>query len=328
MKLLHLVSGLALLASTSGCEKATIESAEARGAGAAKLSADELKMFKHLPAGAAGVFGGNMFEMQRWMEESALGKLTKQVTGPEMTAYNKCLVKVVTQMVGSFQMNDDALSMKVFIAGADIGKMKTCADNAKLKSVVDPDGKYISIALLTAGTSSNAPYFATDGGVYGAVAVAIGGGAAPVNTVTRADLEKDIASLAKSTAADNATLMGLLKNVDRKKQIWFAGSAKGTKIEDKLGNVYGTMQFKTGLAVDISAQMVQAADADKVVSSMVEAKNSMSKLPPNMSALADVVKAVQLVRTKDGVRVSMNLTEAQLNGALEQVGPMMGMMGK
>jgi hypothetical protein len=163
--------------------------------------------------------------------------------------------------------------------------------------------------------------------VYGAVSVTLGG-TAEVNTVTRAELEKDVASLTKSSAADNATLMGLLKNVDRKKQLWFAGSAKGTKAADKLGNVYGTMQVKAGFELDVSAQMVEAAEADKMVSSLVEAKTSMSKLPPNMSALQDVVKAVQLVRTKDGVRISVFLTEAQLNGALEQVAPMMGMMGK
>lgn len=321
-----LLSALAL-ASAAGCEKSSSSGGAASGA----LNASEKDLLTHLPKGGIGILGGNMFQAQKWMESSPLSKMTAQMSPPEMLAWNTCLAKEMSTftMVGSVAMAGDAPVVRLFIKDAKIPMFEKCAKEAGLNGTLDPDGKVFTVELKSAkDVTLMAPYLAVDGGVYSQVqtagmGAALGGGGR-VTAATRADLEKDVASLKDGTAAEDPRFASLLTKVDRKQTMWFVGTAEGTKLDDKLGMVYGGMSIESGLRLNGTAQLKDPSDVDNAIKQFDEMKANLDKMPPQMAALKDAIKKISLSKADGGLRVSMDLSNEQLEQIGKALAPMLG----
>lgn len=317
---------LLLVAPVAGCEKSSSPGgASASGA----LSAAEKDLLSHLPRGGIGVLGGNTFEFQHWMETSPLARMTAQVSTPEMTAWNACLGKEKMTMAGTVAMENDAPVMRIFMKGVTLAKLEECAQSAGIKGVKDPDGKLYTVEIKQPGgmTPIQAPYLALDGGVY--AQVQLGGlgaaleGKAPLIAATRADLEKDVAALAQGTAASDERFTAMLAKVDRKKTLWFVGSAEGTPLADKLGQVYGGMSIVKGFGLNITAQLKKPGDVDEILKKFEAAKAELDKAPEGMKGLKDAIHQVSLSRADGGLRASISLSDAQLEEIIKGMAPMM-----
>lgn len=321
-----LLSALAV-ASAAGCEKSSSSGGAASGA----LSAAEKDMLTHLPKGGIGILGGNMFEAQKWMQSSPLGKMSADMNAPEMTAWNTCLAKEMTtfSMVGTVALVEDSPVVRLFIKDAKLSMFDKCAKEAGLSGTLDPDGKLFTVELKSSrDVTVQAPYLAVDGGVYSQLQVAGMGaamsGGGRVVAATRADLEKDVASLKDGTAADDDRFATLLGKVDRKQTVWFAGTAEGTKVGDKLGMVYGGMSLESGLKINGTAQLKDQKDVDDALKKFDEMKGSLDKMPPQMAAIKDAIKQVSLSKADGGLRVSLSLSNEQLEAISKAIGPMLG----
>lgn len=323
-----LVLCAALVSSVAACEKAA-PSSHSSGA----MTTAENDLLKHLPAGANVVFGGNLFNMQKRLAESAIGRLAAQTTPPELTAWNVCLAGKNMTMAGTASVTGGEIALRFFLRGPTLTEMESCAKSAGLPVTADPDGKFMLVEMTNQGMTSKNPYLAVDGGVYGVVSMsgldALATGAKPVmNEVTRAELEAEVAGLAKGTAATDPTIVALLPKVDRRKMIWFAGSAEGTAVADKVVLGYGSFSIENGMSIDVTVKPANAADAARVLSQFSEMRSKLDQVPASMSALKDAARAVKLTKVADGVRLQVSLSDAQIDAIMKAVGPMMPGLGK
>jgi hypothetical protein len=313
----------ALVCSVTACEKAAPSS---HGSGA--MTKRESDLLAHLPSGANIVFGGSLYGMQKRMQESAIGKLSAQMNPPEMTKWNDCLAAKNIDMAGTLTVNGGELSVRVFMKGVNVVDLDTCAKQAGLPSALDADGKVVTIDGKSQGLDVRMPYLAVDGGVYGVVSVgdlgaAALGGKPSVRTLSRADLEREAAALPTDNAAGDARLAKLLPKIDRRKMIWFAGTAEGTPIADKVVLGYGSFSIEHGMQIDVTIQPASAADADRALSGFHEMKSHLDQIPPGMAALKDAVRAIKVDKVADGVRVQLALSDDQIEAVMQAVAPMM-----
>lgn len=321
MTKLLLLAALAL--TVSGCEKAT-----PTGHRSGALTAAEGDLFAHLPAGANIIFGGSMFDMQKRLAESAIGRLSAQMTPPELTAWNACLAGTNMTMAGTVTVSATELAIRFFLKGPSMATVEGCARKAGLPVTADPDGKFVVIEITTQGVTSKSPYLAVANGVYGVTsmsglaAMALGG--KPImKELTRADLEREVASLGQGSAATDPKLVALLAKVDRRKMIWFAGSAEGTPLADKVTLAYGSFSLDGGLAVDLTVKPTSAADTDRALAGFGQMKSQLGSMPASMAAVKDAIRAVKFAKVADGVRLQVTITDAQLDAIMKAVGPMM-----
>jgi hypothetical protein len=325
---LFLSLALALTAS-AGCEKSS-SSGGATASG--NLSTEEKDLLSHLPKGGVAVLGGNTFEFQKWMETSPLAKMSAQVSSPEMTAWNTCLGKEKLTMAGTVSLVNDAPVARFYIKGVDLATIEKCAQSSGITGTKDADGKAYTVEIKSpAGVTVQAPYLSVDGGVYtqlqlGGLGAAMSGGG-QVTAATRADLEKDVASLAQGTAATDDRFAAMLTKVDRKKTLWFVGNAEGTKIGDKVGLIYGGFSIVGGLGINITAQLKDPKDVEEILKKFNEAKGSLDKMPPQMKALKDAFGKVSLGKADGGLRVSLALSDAELGEITKALAPMLGGLG-
>jgi hypothetical protein len=109
-----------------------------------------------------------------------------------------------------------------------------------------------------------------------------------------------------------------LKSTDRRRP-WFAGSAANTPIGDKAGELYGSIDFASGLDADVTVEMKSAALATKIVDGLDEARLAAGLLGPRKS----VIDAIELKRDGDRLRFTMKLSHQQLDTLFAKLGPMM-----
>jgi hypothetical protein len=292
-----------------------------------QMSGAETELLRHVPPGMV-VFGGNLFNLQRWMEDSPLGKLSAELNPPEVTAWNRCLAVTNLTMVGSASLQGGALAMRIYFKGLAMDKLAACATTAKLTATLDPDGKFLVVELLSKLGPVRAPYLAVDDGIYGMVSMG-SRGVPSMATLTRADLEKDVASLASANAATDARFAAPLAQLDRRRTMWFVSSADGTPAESKLGLVSGTMSIDHGLGLDVTVELKRSDDADKVMAMFAKAKDQLDQLPAGMDELKAAVRGIGLTKVAGGLHGTMTVSDAELERIFKDLGPMMGkMMGR
>src|SRR5262249_53234624 len=152
----------------------------------------------------------------------------------------------------------------------------------------------------------------------------IGAAVAPA-PVDRAMLEADVAAFAGNTADKDTALVAALEKVDRTKALWFVGSGAGTPASAQLGQISGTFDIANGLAIHVAAGLKATALADKTEQGIGDAKKHSDEIG---GAAAEVVKSLRVSRRGDTVRVAITISNAQLEAIMQQLGPMLGGMGK
>src|SRR5207237_662580 len=138
------------------------------------------------------------------------------------------------------------------------------------------------------GTQLSYGYLALpDGALYTRQAMQPSLGVAGIGAATRADLEADVASLAHGNAADDTHLLDLAAKVDRRHAFWFAGALASTPLGDKVGDVYGSFDFDSGLQADATAKLSDDALADKITGGLEKARKMSDLLPGNLRGALD-----------------------------------------
>ncbi len=308
----------------AACEK----SGGSKGSGA--LAPADVELFKNIPAGGSVVFGGNYMKLQDFMSNSALGKFTEKsvaTMGKGMKEWMSCFMDLKNlRLGGSATIEKRGAEIRMAFSGADIAQISDCAKKAGFETTADPDGKFVAIEVPMGGKSMKQGYLKLPSGVlYTRQGLAMGGGAPSVTPGTRADLESDVANLSKGTAADDKKLQAVLAKVDRTKTMWFAGTAAGTPVADKIGEAYGAIEISPGIAVDITVEMKDSALADKVESAVKQAKDMADQLPADLRPVLD-----DLDVRRDGafVRFSAKISDSQLGALTKMMGGMGGMLGR
>lgn len=305
---------------TTACEK----SSEPKGSGA--LAAADLELFKSLPGSSNLVFGGNYMKLQDFATNSALGKLASnslEAQGPGMKAWIKCFVdRKDMQVAGAVAFTGGkGAELRMVMRGASIKDLEGCAKQASFPSTVAPDGKFLSVEIPSQLGKQEAGYLQlANGAIYTRQAFTLLDSTASVAQSTRTDLEADISGL-KETAADSARLQGILAKVDRSKTLWFAGSADGTPIADKVGELYGSIEIQPGVAVDVSAELKDTTMVNELEEGIAMAKKQAGQLPADLKS---VVEGIKFKRDGNRVRLAARVTDAQLESIIKQAGGMMG----
>lgn len=307
----------ALIAALAGCEK---DGGKASG----PLAADDLELFKSLPAGGHVVIGGNYMKLQDLMA-STLGKLAAQLTeemGAGMKEWMACFTEMSNlRLAGSAKIGGGGAELRMVFKGAGIPQLAACAQRAKFASATDPDGKFIAIDVpIGPGKSARHGYLElANGALYNQQVFVIGLGGADVTPATRAQLEAEVAGLARRSAADDAHLMALVAKVDRARTMWFVGSAAGTPIADKLELAYGSFDIAPGIAIDVHLAFASGELADQLESGIDAARRMAKQLP---AELRSVIDDLRFQRDGKRVRLVAKLDDKQLSAIMSQMGGM------
>lgn len=313
-----LVVALAVATPLVGCKK------DGGSAGAGALDPAERDLLKYIPGGAPVLFGGNYMKLQNLMQ-GGLGQLTAALDkmAPGMSTWTQCFTEVAEHKLhgaGAVDMSGKDTQLRMAFSGVTVDDVAGCAQKASFKTTIDADKKFVSIEMpMLNMPGATASYLVLpSGALYTRFNFSIGI-AKPMST-SRAELEADIAGV-KATAADDPTLAPLLAKVDHSKTVWFVGHGDGTPIADKVGDMYGTFDLSTGLALDIVAQIKDPDVTKKLDEGIGQAKKSADSLPGD---LKDVVKSMTFDHSGKDVHFSVKVSSDQLKSIMGQFGGMLG----
>lgn len=280
------------------------------------MTADEAALFEMLPSDSSLVFGGNYMKLQSFMQ-SALGDAIGAM-GPGMVEWSQCWADFKDmKLAASVSFDGGGGQMQTVFTGATLDEMKKCADKAGFEATVDGDGKYLRLEMTTLGKKVEQGMLQLPGNfIYTRQTLSFGGGAADVVPSSRAELEGDMAKLAQGSVLDNKELMALVEKVDRTKRFWFAGTAAGTPLGDKVGKARGTFDLGPGMAVDITVQVVDSAIADKIMQTIPQVKKSAASMP---AELRPMVENLSVTRDGDQLRAQLQLTDTQVAALMKQI---------
>lgn len=315
------VSSLALvIAAAAGCEKTP---AEPKGSGA--LGAGERALFQFLPSGAPIYFAGDYSKLQDFMK-SGLGQFTTSLTdkvSPGMSALTTCLAGprgMKSAMSMSFA--DKKFEDRIVIDGLKIADVARCGKQAGFDTTVDPDGKFVSVVLpVSTGAMDFAYYQLANGALYSHQSVVIGGDKPMPQALGRSVCEADLAAVGHASAADDPAFNALAAKADRSKTGWFVASGAGTPFASTIGELYGSVDASSGVALDVTVRLVKASDADKVEQGVAQLRKMADQMPASFKA---VVTALRFDRSGERVHASVALSDSQLKSVSEQLGGMLG----
>ncbi|NVB82694.1 MAG: hypothetical protein HOV81_30235 [Kofleriaceae bacterium] len=299
------------LALVGACDKGQ-ESAPSRSA---PVTTDEAALFKKLPAGANVVFGGNYMKVQNLMQ-SELGEALAGM-GPGMKEWSACWVELKDlKLAGSASFGAGGGQMQTVFTGATLDDMKKCADRAGYKSTLDADGKYLLIEMTTMGQKLEQGMLQLPGNmIYTRQSMSFGGGAVVVPG-SRAELEGDMAKLAQGTVLDNKALAASVEKVDRTRTFWFAGTAAGTSISDKVGRFHGTFDIASGVAMDVTVQVVDSNISNQIMETLPQLKKSAASMP---AELRPMLENLSVARDGDQIHAKLKLTDSQVATLMKQL---------
>lgn len=309
-----LVTILGLSATLAGCEKAGNKSS-------GPLAGDDLALLHDLPSGNVALMGGNYMKMQDFMQ-STLGKAAQRTMdklsgGSEgFTKWMQCFAQMKQlRLVGGVAFAG-SIDMRLAFKGITLEQVGECAKSAGFSQTLDPDGKYISIAVPVLGNTVEQGYLLLpDGALYSRQRMKLGFGM-KVEPAPRAELEADVANLAKASAADDKPLVALAAKVDRSRTFWFAGSAAGTPAADKVGDAYGTIDIDSGIKMNVTVVFKDTSLATQIESGLAQARKMSDRMPPELRSVLD---KVELHRDGGTIRFVASVSDSQLQ-ALTKLG--------
>lgn len=294
--------------------------------GSGDLAGAEASLFKEIPGGNLALFGGNYMKMQNFMS-STMGKAVASMMKDEKAeAWMTCFANFKEMKVaGGLGYAGSAITMRMAFSGIKATDIADCAKKGEFNVQLDPDNKFVAVEVKTAGMTVQQGYLTLpSGSIYSRMTINLGFPPS-FTSAPRADLEADAAGAAKSSAQDDKNMIALASKVDRSKTFWFVGTAAGTPLASKIGELYGSIDLDAGLAMDVTVQVTSSADADKVADGVKQAKSMADKMPGD---LKDVIEGLDFSRDGDHLRFAAKLSEKQLSN-LMSLGAMGGMgMGR
>jgi len=316
------VSALALvIATVAGCEKAA--SQQQKGSG--PLGANERTLFQFLPRGAQIYFAGDYSKLQDFMK-SGLGQFTTSLAdkvSPSMSTLTTCLAGprgMKSAMSMSFA--DKKFEDKIVIDGLKIEDVARCGKQSGLETTVDADGKFVAVVLpMPTGAIDFAYYQLASGALYSHQTITLGSDKPVPQAVSRAVCEAELAAVGHASAADDPAFTALAAKADRSKTGWFVASGAGTAFGSTLGELYGSVDATSGVALDVTVQLVKATDADKVEQAVAQLRKMADQMPASFKA---VVTALRFERSGERLHASLALSDSQLKSVSEQLGGMLG----
>jgi hypothetical protein len=317
MKRRSLISIVLVLLAVAACEK------DVTPKGSGDLAAEDKELFKYLPSGATAVFGGNYMKLQQFMT-TTLGKTmagAMEKYGPGMKEWMKCFTDLQgLRLAGAANIAGKGLELRMIFTGMKVEDVAKCAGAASYPTTTDPDGKFISVELPPPA-GKQGYIVAPNGALYMRQSMVIS--AAPtVTAASRADLEADLKAASAANVMGDAKIQALIAKTDRSKTMWFAGSGAGTSIANKLGELFGSFDLTNGFSADVSFQLLDGDDVDKLESGVKEMKKMADQRPGSMK---DAVQSLQFDRKGDRVRFAVKLDDKQLADLMQQASMFGGM---
>jgi hypothetical protein len=301
---------LSLVAALSfGCDKS-------KGGGAS--SAADAELLKSLPSSSNVMAGGDVAKLKELFADPAITAVTDKIaTG--MKTYVECFYKQSgLHFAAGVSVANGKASMRTAMSGIDIPTVSKCATDAGFKVTTDADNKFVSIQVpATVGAMTQTYLALGDGTLYGMQAL----GAHAGTGVSRADLEADAAATAKANAADDPKAKALLAKADRSKTMWFVGTAAGTRLGDKVGEISGSLDLTPDVAFVVDVQITDAALATQIDGYMSQAKTFAASLPADIKAIAE-----NLDYKKDGdhLHFGIKATLQQVKALFKTAGGLLG----
>ncbi len=302
----------------AGCEKADGPARKTSGA----LTAEEKEMLQSLPGGNTALVGGNYMRFQNYLQSSPFRDFfaAMDVGDPGLSAWMTCWAEFKNvRMLGAVSLEGMTMTMRFVMKGLTVKQIEQCATQAKYRVEVDADKRYIGVQHSFQGAPITMGYLVLPNGAFYVVQRAAFG----INQVVgsaRPELEADQASASTSNALADEHLVSMIDDLDRTRSMWFAGSAAGTAIADKLGDVFGTMDIAPGLRFDVTAKFQDPTIATQIADAVPMAKAQAKRADPDLATLLETLK---VTRSGSEVRLTMALTDAQLQKLVDKVAPMM-----
>lgn len=292
---------------------------------ATQVDSGDTALFAHVPAGQDVLWGGNYTKVQSVFEN--MGPLFDQmgsgghIMSQWMTCFGKLSDLPKSKFVGGAHIADGGVTLTFAMSGFTVDDIAKCGNDAGLATKIDADHKFVAIDMPRMGTQPQLTLgylVLSDGSLYSRESFKLG--LAPSFTVpSRAELEADIAGLGGTSAASDPMLASLGGKVDRVKTVWFIATGAKTPLAGRLGEVYGTLDMKSGIAFDVTAQLLEKADADKAEEGVATIKGMAEQVPAEFK---EVIKSIQLQRTGDHLHLHLALSAEQLEHLMSQLGTM------
>jgi len=305
----------------TGCEKK-----DAPGASGA-LSAPELDLFRSVPGGNNLVFGGSYAKLQNFMQRTALGRMSRDAAeslgGKALADWMQCFADMKGLTIAGGARFMGGAELRMVMSGVGIAEISQCSTKSGFKTTPDADNKFVTIEIpgpngpMTQGYLLVAPntLYTRGTATFGGVGVSMMSG-------TRADLEGDLAGAKQKNVATDTALQSVIAKADRSKTVWFAGSAAGTLLGDKLGEVYGSIDIGSGFAFDVIVQFVDAELQRQIEDNIDQVKKMSDKAPSKeMKTLVDNLVAK---RVGDRMRFALKVDDSQLEALMSMSGGMLG----
>ncbi|MEO8700438.1 MAG: hypothetical protein ABI867_10355 [Kofleriaceae bacterium] len=308
---------LIVLCLVVACEKAG-------PAASGDLTTDEKSVLANLPRDADFAFGGNFLRLQKYLQSSPLGKVMSAMDSiaPGMKKWTDCLGEYKdVQMLGTVEASS-SVEMRFVMTHITLDDIEKCAKTAEFAATMDADRKFIAIQI-PGGLATKLGYLAIPGGIYGKQTMKVALPKLVADPPERARFEADIAAAQKENASQNPTLQAAIAKVDRTKAMWFAGSATATPLGNKLGEMFGSLDFGDGLKIDVVADLKDPKLGEKIMTGFSDAKEASGMLG---SEVKSILNAVKITLDSGKLRVRIELTNAQLETVMSKLGPMMGGM--
>jgi hypothetical protein len=239
-----------------------------------------------------------------------------------MKEWMACFSEMKTLKIAGGVALGSGMEMRLVFKGMSVEGVDACAKRAGFTHTLDPDKKYVEIEVPgPAGITYAQGYLQlADGAVYNRQNLAFG--LMPsVDPATRSELEADAAKTKTSNAAGDKQLVALAGKANRSQTFWFAGSGKGTPAADKIGDIYGSFDIDSGLAVDVTVGFTDGKLAGQLEDGLAQAKKMSAQLPPDIRGILD---NVSLHRSGDSVHIAAKLSEAQIQAVTKLGGGLGG----
>jgi hypothetical protein len=304
------------LASAAACEKTH----DAQGSGA--LDASDKALFQYLPAGQALFWGGNYMKLQNFMQ-STMGQMTSAMMdkmGSGMSQWMTCFADAKQlRVAASVGFEGNGAAMRMVTSGMTLDEVVKCGQQAGFATNVDPDHKFASVVLPPPAPSAGYLVLPS-GALYTRQAFALALTPTMVSA-TRAELEADQAKVGANNAVTDPTLTRLVGKVDRSKTAWVVGSAANTPVAAKLGDAWATIDISSGLAMELTLQVKNQADIDKIDQGITQLRGMADQVP---ASFQDLIKNLKFDHQGDHVHFAIKVNEDSLKSIMSQVGGMIG----
>ncbi|MCP4449272.1 MAG: hypothetical protein GY811_28660, partial [Myxococcales bacterium] len=261
-----------------------------------------LKKFAAIAASMGGEQNGMQDYMQCWASETS-----------------------VSTFAGTMTMEGAGFDLSMVFDELNAATMKKCAETGGYTFNVEPDGKFAQIIGIPdgmGGTTDASYYFVAPDTVLFSMSMDLGG---IPKSPGRAELESFLASAKENPASNSAEIKSMIEKSDRSKSFWFAGSAAGTPLSDKLNGGQGWLDMNaSGISIGFAMEFTSADIPKEAAKGFSELKSKVGSLPEQFR------KPLKKVLSSSSLKASGRTLSGKFtisNSVMEELIPAMQMMG-